>query len=210
MNVAILTSKNQWFVPYAEELSTKIAGSCVFFDHKEIKADFDVLFILSYHQIIESKYLENNKHNIVVHASALPEGKGWAPMFWQILNGQNKIPFSMFEVSDGVDNGDVYMLRTLELDGGELNVELREKQAAFTIEMCLEFITSYEEYETPKKQSGAETFYTKRKAADSKLDIHKTIEEQFNLLRIVNNDEYPAFFEKNNRTYILKIEEVKK
>ena len=36
--------------------------------------------------------------------------------------------------------------------------------------------------------------------------INKTIKEQFNLLRIVNNQEYPAFFEIDGRKYKLTIE----
>ena len=205
MQVAILTSSEQWFVPYAQKLLENIEGAKLFFTHKEIGESFDIIFILSYHQIIPQEYLRA-KHNIVVHASALPHGKGWAPLFWQILDGKNEIPFSMFEAGTGVDDGDIYMQKFLKLSGFELNAELREKQANFTIEMCLEFLQNYELYKNPKKQSGDESFYPKRSAKDSQLTIDKTIKEQFNLLRIVDNDAYPAFFEMDGKRYILKIE----
>jgi methionyl-tRNA formyltransferase len=206
MKVAILTTENQWFIPYAEELAKIIKGSKLFLNHKDIKESFDIVFILSYHKIIEKEFLKYHKHNIVIHASALPKGKGWAPMFWQILEGKNKIPFSMFEASIGVDDGDIYMQKNLLLTGYELNYELRDKQAKFTMDMCLEFIKDYEIYKIPTKQSGEESFYAKRGAVDSELDILKSIDEQFNLLRIVDNDFYPAFFYKNGEKYILKIE----
>ena len=61
----------------------------------------------------------------------------------------------------------------------------------------------------PKKQSGSDTFYAKRNPKDSMIDIDKSIKEQFNLLRIVNNEEYPAFFEIDGNKYLLKIEEFK-
>jgi methionyl-tRNA formyltransferase len=208
MKIAISTSKNQWFVNYAEELAKKIKAK-LFFNHKDIDNSFDIVFILSYHQIIEKEYLEKHKHNIVIHESALPKGKGWAPMFWQILEGKNQIPFTMFEASNGVDNGDIYMQKTLELNGNELNSELREKQANFTIQMCLEFLENYEEFKVHAPQTGEESFYQKRTPKDSELDIHKSINEQFNLLRIVDNEDYPAFFYKNGKKYILKIEEEK-
>jgi len=207
MKVAILTTENQWFIPYAEELAKIIKGSKLFFKHKDIKESFDIVFILSYHKIIEKEFLKYHQHNIVIHASALPKGKGWAPMFWQILEGKNKIPFSMFEASIGVDDGDIYMQKNLQLIGYELNSQLRDKQATFTIDMCLEFIKDYEIYKIPKKQSGEESFYLKRGAEDSELDITKSIDEQFNLLRIVDNEVYPAFFYKNGKKYILKLEE---
>jgi len=206
MKIAILTSQNQWFVRYAKELQNQLQDSKLLFEHKDIDGSFDIVFILSYHKIIEDIYLQKSKHNIVIHASDLPKGKGWAPMFWQILDGEKEIPFTMFEASSGVDDGDVYMKNKLSLTGYELNDELREKQANFTIEMCLEFLQNYEKYKTPYPQKGKESFYKKRDSKDSKLDIDKTIKEQFNLLRIVNNDEYPAFFEIDGNRYKLKIE----
>lgn len=207
MKTAILTSPNQWFIPYAEQLEKKLANSVLYFDHNRIDKEYDVLFILSYHKIIEKQFLKN-KHNIVIHASDLPLGKGWAPMFWQILEDKNDIVFSMFEASDGVDDGDIYMKKTLSLTGFELNEELRYKQANFIIKMCEEFLLNYENYCIPKKQIGEESFYKKRGSQDSELDINSTIDEQFNLLRIVDNENYPAFFYKNRNKYILKIEKV--
>ena len=209
MKIAISTSQNQWFIPYAEELNKKIKNSTLFFNHEDIKENYDVVFILSYHQIIKKEYLNKNKHNIVIHASNLPEGKGWAPMFWQILEGKNEIAFSMFEASVGVDDGDIYMKKQLILTGYELNEELRDKQAKFTIEMCLEFLNNYDKYKLAGVQTGIESFYTKRIAEDSELDVSKSLDEQFNLLRIVDNENYPAFFYKDNKKYILKIEEAK-
>jgi len=209
MKIAILTSSNQWFIPFAKELNVQIKNSKLFFKHEDINEVFDVLFILSYHLIIPKKFL-NHKHNIVIHASDLPEGKGWAPFFWQILEGKNQITFSMFEASNEVDNGDIYMKDILQLTGYELNEELREKQATFIIKMCLKFLNQYNLYRLPKKQRGKETFYSKRSQKDSQLDINKTIKEQFNLLRIVNNIEYPGFFIINGHKYKLMIEKMEK
>lgn len=206
MKIAILTSPNQWFVFYAKILKQQIKDSIILFHHEDIIDDYDTLFILSYHKLISKKYLRA-KHNIVVHASDLPKGKGWAPMFWQILEDKNEIIFSMFEASDNVDDGDIYMKKTLFLNGTELNSELRLKQANFIIDMCKEFLSNYNKYFIPSPQIGKESFYKKRTSEDSEIDINKTIREQFNLLRIVDNENYPAFFYKNGKKYILKIEE---
>ena len=54
------------------------------------------------------------------------------------------------------------------------------------------------------------TFYRKRTPSDSCLDINKSINEQFNLLRVVDNERYPAFFKKNNIKYVVKIYKEKK
>ena len=40
----------------------------------------------------------------------------------------------------------------------------------------------------------------------SSIDIDKTFREQFNLLRVVDNKRYPAFFYFKNQKYVIKIE----
>ena len=208
MKIAILTSQNQWFVSYAEELKKQLTGAEIFFHHKDINISFDIVFILSYHTLIEKQFLRIHKYNLVIHESALPKGKGWAPMFWQILEGKDVIPFTMFEASEGIDNGPIYMQKFLHLKGDELNVELRKKQANMIIDMCIEFIRNINLYCVPIKQKGEESFYEKRTEKDSELDINKTIKEQFNLLRIVDNDNYPAFFSIGTKKYKITIEEM--
>lgn len=210
MRVAILTSPDQWFESYAFQLSKKLGGAPVFNDHRSIDERFDVVFVLSYHRIIESQFLEANCLYLVIHESDLPEGKGWAPLFWQVLEGKHEITFSMFAASPNMDAGPIYMKRELKLTGYELSDELRLKQAVLSINMCIEFIESPEKFIPPTLQEGDESFYAKRGPKDSRVDPKKTIEEQFNLLRIVNNEEYPAFFELGGHKYKLKIEEVKK
>lgn len=205
MKIAILTSLNQWYIPYAKRLQAQIGDAKLYFDHKAIDEPFDILFILSYHTIIDEIYLKPHKHNIVIHASDLPKGKGWAPMFWQILEGKNAIVFSMFEASSGMDSGDIYYKATLHLNGYELHDELREKQALFIEKMCLHFLEHYDKYKVATKQVGKESFYAKRGPKDSQLDINRSIKEQFNLLRVVDNEAYPAFFEIDGHRYILKI-----
>jgi len=208
MKIAIITSPNQWFVPYAKKLHKKLDGSVLFYSHEDIKESFDIMFILSYHKIISQNFLDKNKKNIVVHASDLPKGKGWAPMFWQILEDKKDIIFTMFEASNGVDNGDIYMKDTLKLNGYELNSELRDKQATFILEMCEKFLSNYKQYKTPLKQAGKENFYKRRGPQDSELDIEKSIRKQFNLLRIVDNENYPAFFEIDGHRYKLLIQDM--
>ena len=56
-----------------------------------------------------------------------------------------------------------------------------------------------------QKQKGKETFYSKFKRKHNELDINKSIQSQFNTLRIVDNEKYPAFFKLNGQEYTIKI-----
>ena len=57
------------------------------------------------------------------------------------------------------------------------------------------------------KQVGKESVYRKRSPKDSEMDPEKSISEQFNLLRVVDNEAYAAFFRIGNRYYELRISE---
>jgi methionyl-tRNA formyltransferase len=54
-------------------------------------------------------------------------------------------------------------------------------------------------------QVGDESFYKKRVASDNELDPNLSIAKQFNLLRVVDNERYPAHFYLNGQKYIIKI-----
>lgn len=207
-NVAILTSKRSWFVPYAKEfvknLKEKGHQSELFYKQEDIRKDYQIVFVLSYFNIINERFLKEHKHNLVVHESLLPKGKGWAPLFWQILEGRNKIPIVLFEATPEVDAGDIYIKDYIRLEGHELHDEIRRLQAQKSIEMCLYFLENYENLK-PVNQSGKETYYARRTPKDSELEIDKSIREQFNLFRIVNNQEFPAFFYNKKHKYIIHI-----
>ena len=209
MRIAILTSKGQWFENYAQTLSELLDNIPIYHNHKAFKAKYDIVFILSYHQLISEEVLSRNTHNIVIHESYLPKGKGWSPLFWQVLDGKKIIPFTMFEASSFVDGGDIYLVDKIELTGFELNKELRKKQAEKIIAMCINFVSHYEVFKNPIKQSGEESYNAKRTPNDSRLDIDRSIKEQFNLLRIVDNERYPAFFDLQGHRYQIKIEKTK-
>ena len=167
----------------------------------------DVLFILSYWGLIKPEFLQLHQHNLVVHASRLPEGKGWSPTTWQILEGEKVIPVTLFEAVERVDSGDIYLSAEIELEGHELIDEWRLLLADKTFELCESFVSAYPEVVTWREiQEGTSTFYSRRTPEDSLLDVSKSLEQQFDLLRVVDNERYPAFFEYRGNRYYVRIE----
>ncbi len=165
-----------------------------------------VCFYLSYGKIVGEEVLAKFKHNLVVHESDLPKGKGWSPLTWQILEGKNTIPVTLFEADVKVDSGVIYAQEWLEFDGTELIDELRQAQAEATIRLCREFVANYPQSTTlGKQQIGEETFYRRRTPKDSELDLNKTLAEQINLLRVVDNTNYPAYFVYKDTVYYLQV-----
>ncbi len=201
----ISSSKTSWIVPYGIQLQRQLiemGHQCDYIFSEDDVKEGDVLVFLCYEKIF--KALKLNKHNLVIHESALPLGRGMSPLTWQILEGKNNIPVTLLEATDGIDEGDIYEQIFLKFDGTELNAELKHKQGIATIELVMNFIKKYPD-NIAQKQTGEPTYYKRRTPADSELDLKKTIEEQFNLLRICDNERYPAFFIFKNKKYIINI-----
>ena len=205
-------NKESWIVPYLLNLKRILEtekNTVLFINNIEDLKKGDLLFILGCEKIIKKEYLKLNKYNIVVHESDLPKGKGWSPITWQVLEGENDIKVTLFEAVEKLDAGDIYIQKEIKFDGTELNDEIKNMQGKTTIEAVIDFIKLYPNI-NGKKQIGKETFYRRRNKKDSEIDINKSINEQFNLLRVVDNERYPAYFIKNEREYIIKIYREKK
>jgi methionyl-tRNA formyltransferase len=164
----------------------------------------DIAFYLGCTNIVNKQALNKSKSSIVVHPSNLPKGRGFSPLAWQVLEGEHEITVCLFEATDGVDEGDIYLKSSFILSGLELNDEIKQKQGRATLDLCLEYVKEYGLIKA-EAQLGEPTYYDKRSRVSSELDVHKTISEQFNLLRVVDNERYPAFFYFKNKKYILKI-----
>jgi len=207
MIIAILVDDlKSWFIPYAKRLASLLSKNHdvrLIHSAKELR-NGDCAFFLSCVRIVPKELLELNGHNIAVHPSGLPKGKGWSPLTWQILEGKNIIPMALFEAVEEMDSGDVYLRDKLEFEGYELNDEMKHKQGEKVIEMVSKFIDSYKKIKGTK-QKGEPTFYRRRAMEDSELDINKTIKQQFNNLRIADNERYPAYFRHKGHKYVLKI-----
>ncbi len=167
----------------------------------------DVCLYLSYGRITGSEVLARYRHNLVIHESRLPLGRGWSPLTWQVLEGAERIAVTLFEAADAVDCGPIYLQEEMLLDGHELVDDLRRKQAASTLRLCRAFLANYPESASqPQAQTGAPTYFRRRAPADGQLDIELPLRAQFNLLRVSDNQRYPAWFEIFGQRYRLLIE----
>lgn len=154
----------------------------------------DFCFYLSCGQVVPASILSQYRHNLVVHESDLPKGKGWSPLSWQLLEGENKITVTLFEAVKKVDSGMIYAQEWLEFAVHELIDESRAAQAGAIRDLCKRFVLEYPGIlaQVPE-QVGEESFYPRCKPVASRLNTEQSIANQFSLLRIVNNERYRWF-----------------
>ncbi len=60
--------------------------------------------------------------------------------------------------------------------------------------------------EQARPQLGQASHYRRRRPADSELDPQRSLAEQLNVLRVVDNQRYPVFVELQGRRYELLIQ----
>lgn len=208
MKINILCdNKDSWFWNTSEIFlkNLEIMGHSVNVCQSESELkEADISAFISCVKIVSKTGLKKSTSNIVCHPSNLPKGRGFSPIAWEILNNMNYLTFTLFEADEEVDNGQIYKKLKVELKGTELNEEIKNIQAETTYTMILDYISQYPKNKS-SRQVGEPTYYKKRTQLDSELDINKTIHEQFNLLRVVDNDLYPAFFYFGETKFILKI-----
>ena len=206
ISVALLFDiNNDWLQPYLPEtlVDRKDLSLEVFYDHNEVSS-FQLVFVLGYTKILPESFIKRNQLVLVVHESDLPKGKGFSPVQWQIIERKDCITVSLIELQKEVDSGNIFEQAQLVFNGSELYNEIREKQAEITFFLIQKFIDKYP-HVVSKKQVGTSTFYKKRIGADGELNIDASIREQFNVLRVGNNEEWPSFFCLGGVTYYIKI-----
>lgn len=202
----LLDNPDSWFMPYAKELKKQLQKKHsvkLVHKHSQIKRA-DLTFLLSCTKKLPAKIMALSDHNLVVHASKLPKGRGWSPLTWQILEGKNSIPVTLFEAAESIDSGEIYLQETVQFKGHELIDELRAGLGKKINAMVLKFVRSYPKI-TGKTQRGVPTYYDKRSPKDSELDTKKSLKQLFNQLRVADNERYPAFFRHKGKKYTLHI-----
>jgi methionyl-tRNA formyltransferase len=208
--VAVVVDNPSWITSYAQQLVTNLTGSgeqAKFVDAYAEVPEGAVAYYLGCLRITPPEILMRNRRNLIVHASNLPKGRGFSPLTWQILEGRSRIPICLIDAAELVDSGAVVYRDWVDFAGHELIDELRDGIGAKTIELCMRFLAEG----TPPKgepQTGVPSTYGRRRPADSRLDPTKSIVEQFNLLRVVDNQRYPAWFEHLGHQYRILVEKL--
>lgn len=211
MRISILcTDPNHPVVNYLREwvdaVSKRHEVSLVF-DKGELKGG-DILFLVSCNQLIHDSEREKYRKTLVLHASDLPKGRGWSPYIWSILNGANQITVSLLEACEPVDSGAIWLKTTFSLVGHELLPEIYEKLFAAELLLMHQAVNQFDLIKPSQQIGEAGPYMKKRTPDDSRLDPNKSIAEQFNLLRVVDSQRYPAFFDYQGKRYLIKIEKV--
>jgi methionyl-tRNA formyltransferase len=167
----------------------------------------DVIFVVGWrYKIPKEQYSIPPKGTIVFHDSLLPKYRGFAPMNWAIINGEEKTGATMFYISDDIDSGDII---------AQLSTPINHDDTANTVEtritdLYLEMLEAYfKQLKEPYGMIGVgvpqnhkkATYTCKRVPEDGLIDWTKSAKEIYNLIRGLS-DPYPNAYSNIVRHFV--------
>lgn len=150
------------------------------------EADPELCIVVAYGKILPKEILEYPKYGCInIHASLLPKLRGAAPIQWSIINGFDKTGVTSMQMDEGLDTGDMLIMRDIEIaenmTAGELHDELSSLGAA-VLEETLDALLRNEL--RPEKQNHDEFTYAPMLSKElSPIDWNLSAREVHNKIR---------------------------
>jgi methionyl-tRNA formyltransferase len=127
-----------------------------------------------------------------IHASLLPKLRGGAPLNWAILSNLDRTGVTLFEMSDGVDDGLVYDQEAFAIPPRATIGDLIEASRIASLVMLTRSLPAIASgTRVPTRQVGEPTYCLQRSPEDSRIDWRLPAEDLDRLVRAVGRP-YPG------------------
>lgn len=145
----------------------------------------DVIIVVAYGKILPKEILNAAKFGCInVHASLLPKYRGAAPIQWSILNGDEETGVCVMQMDEGIDTGDVLLVRKTPIDINETSAELFDRLSKIGADALIDALKLVEKGEVcPTPQPKGDFGYAKMinrslcpiDWSKSALDVHNKV-----------------------------------
>ena len=148
----------------------------------------DIIVVVAYGKILPKEILEIPRLGCMnVHGSLLPKYRGAAPIQWAIINGEEKTGITTMKMDEGMDTGDMYLVKEVTIEKedtyGTLYEKLKTEGAKLAVDTLKKISDgSIEAIKQPDEFTIAPMIFKE----DCKIDFNKSAEEITNLVRGVN------------------------
>lgn len=193
----IIASHKSWNSQLASRLSARTNREFIFIHdrHHLTESKLNLLkpeYVFFPHWSYKiSREIWQNYESIIFHMTDVPYGRGGSPLQNLIVRGHQTTMISALRCVEKLDAGPVYLKKPLTLAGSAEDIFYRADQ--IIEEMIVEIITSKP---IPYEQSGEVVFFARRAQEESNLDNSASLNEAYNMIRMLDAEGYPhAFFE---------------
>jgi len=126
---------------------------------------------------------------VIFHMTDLPFGRGGSPLQNLITRGIYETQVSALKCEEEVDTGPIYLKRPLSLHGAAEEIYVRASDIVEN--MIVEIIKTNPK---PLEQVGEPTFFKRRRPEQGNLLDAKSLDQAFDLIRMLDVDGYPNAF----------------
>lgn len=132
---------------------------------------------------------------LAVHDSYLPEYRGFAPLNWAILNGEDHMGVSLFYLGELMDGGDIVGQKRTPIGPDDTAPEVYERVCQATADLALEAYPLLAKGQAPriKQDYSVGTFTCSRTPTDGIIDWNKSTRAIYNQIRALTWP-YPGAF----------------
>lgn len=195
-NRFIILSEKKWHENLFNQLKSKVnENEWLLINKKEnfnlqLLNEFkpDKIFIPHWSYIIPEEIF-NSFDCIVFHMTDLPFGRGGSPLQNLIVRGIKSTKISAIKVQSGIDTGDVYLKKSLDLVGTAH--EIFQRSSIIIGEMVKEIIVNNCK---PFPQTGEIVEFKRRKPEESNISELEDLENIYNYIRMLDCEGYPNAF----------------
>ena len=105
----------------------------------------DLIVVVAYGKILPKEILDFPKYGCInVHASLLPKYRGAAPIQWAVLNGDEETGVTIMQMNEGLDTGDVLLVKSTAIDINETSEHLFDRLSVIGSDALIETISLIE------------------------------------------------------------------
>jgi len=145
----------------------------------------DFIVVVAYGKILPKELLDIPKcAPINVHFSLLPKYRGAAPVNWAIINGENITGVTTMKMDEGLDTGDILLMKSVEIDKSDTALTLSEKLAYVGADLLIETLENYHNITPIPQEHEKFTYAPIIKKEDGKINFNnKSAEEIERMIR---------------------------
>jgi methionyl-tRNA formyltransferase len=137
------------------------------------------------------------KGAVNIHPSLLPKYRGLSPQHQAIMHGDTETGVTVHLIEDGVDTGNIVLQKKIIIEPGDYIIQLQAKMLAIYKTIVTEAIALLESnsFHPVKQDLAALSYFGPLKKSDREIDLSKTAEETYNLIRAVSLPYKGAFYD---------------
>ena len=146
----------------------------------------DVIVTLAYGQIVPQGLLDIPKQGCInLHGSLLPKYRGAAPIQYALINNEKVTGMTLMKMVKEMDAGEMYATEEVEISEDDNATSLFEKMGDAALRLILKALPIYLEgnLKGVAQDESLVTFAPSIKPEEEKIDLSKTKEEIYGLIR---------------------------